>query len=60
MEANGALNEEIENKNPQFLDGVPNGSIGKSKNINSNTDFFNAGSHTANTKHVPRAVRRGY
>jgi hypothetical protein len=33
--------------------------VGKSKNINSNTDFTGAGVHTANTKHVPFAVRKG-
>ena len=33
--------------------------IGRSKNINSNTDFSGAGVHTANTKHVPYAVRKG-
>jgi len=39
--------------------GVPATSIGRSKNINSNTDFTVAGVHTANTKHVPYAVRKG-
>lgn len=38
---------------------IPATSIGKSKNINSNTDFTNAGSLNANTKHVPFAVRKG-
>ena len=31
---------------------LPTG-IGRSKNINSNTDFTGAGIHTANTKHIP-------
>ena len=38
---------------------IPATSIGKSKNINSNTDFTIAGVHTMNTKHVPYAVRKG-
>ena len=31
----------------------------RSKNINTNTDFTSAGIHSANTKHVPYAVRKG-
>ena len=33
--------------------------VGKSKNINSNTDFTNAGAANMMTKHVPYAVRKG-
>ena len=33
--------------------------VGKSKNINSNTDFTNAGMANMMTKHVPYAVRKG-
>lgn len=33
--------------------------VGKAKNINSNTDFTQAGAANANTKHVPYAVRKG-
>lgn len=56
MESTGAL-DEAENKNP--MDGMPKGVIGKSKNINSNTDFSMAGAGVTSTKHVPYAVRRG-
>lgn len=34
--------------------------VGKSKNINSNTDFSGAGIHISVTKHVPYAVRKGF
>lgn len=33
--------------------------VGKSKNLNSNTDFTVAGGANAMTKHVPYAVRKG-
>jgi len=33
--------------------------VGRSKNINSNTDFTKAGGANANTKHVPYADRKG-
>lgn len=35
------------------------GAVGRAKNINSNTDFTQAGAANANTKHVPYAVRKG-
>jgi hypothetical protein len=38
---------------------MPASNIGKTKHLNSNTDFSTAGIHTANTKHVPFAVRKG-
>lgn len=33
--------------------------VGKSKTINSNTDFTGAGVATQSTKHVPYAIRKG-
>ena len=39
--------------------GVPASNVGKSNHLNSNTDFSGAGVHSANTKHVPYAVRKG-
>ena len=37
-----------------------NGSnIGKTRHLNSNTDFTMAGVHSGMTKHVPFAVRKG-
>ena len=35
------------------------GNIGKTRHLNSNTDFSMAGVHSGNTKHVPFAVRKG-
>ena len=71
MEENGGLDGENQHpfgdqadpdmkKNPLAnKSDIPATSIGKSKNINSNTDFTVAGVHTMNTKHVPYAVRKG-
>jgi hypothetical protein len=46
-------------KRTNAMSDVPATSVGKSKNINSNTDFTTAGIFTQNTKHVPYAVRKG-
>jgi len=61
MEKEGALVDEADPDTNRAREsgGMPATSIGKSKNINSNTDFTVAGGATGNTKHVPYAVRKG-
>ena len=61
LEENGSLEGQYDEGDPDNSKqehGLPATSIGKSKHLNSNTDFTVAGVHTQNTKHVPYSVRR--
>jgi len=49
-----------ENQDLNVKTGAANATnIGKTRHLNSNTDFTMAGVHSGNTKHVPFAVRKG-
>ena len=46
-------------ENNDLYGNMPASNVGRTKHLNSNTDFTTAGAGTTNTKHVPYAVRKG-